>query len=68
VTVCIAVSRAEIVGKFNTGRERDRVREETVDARFILDTSSRSRDTMIANRIEVFKFCLLNICKSEYGI
>jgi hypothetical protein len=29
VTVCIAVRRAEIVGKFNTGteRERERVRE-----------------------------------------
>jgi hypothetical protein len=22
----------------------------------------------IANRIKVFKFCLLNVCKREYGI
>jgi hypothetical protein len=22
----------------------------------------------IASRIEVFKFCLLNVCKMEYGI
>jgi hypothetical protein len=27
VTVCTAVSRAEIVGKFNTGREREKERE-----------------------------------------
>jgi hypothetical protein len=27
VTVCIAVSRAVIVGKFNTGTERERERE-----------------------------------------
>jgi hypothetical protein len=33
VTVCIAVSRAEIVGKFNTGikRERERERERRID-------------------------------------
>jgi hypothetical protein len=23
---------------------------------------------VIANRIKVFKFCLLNVCKREYGI
>jgi hypothetical protein len=29
VTVCIAVSTAVIVGKFNTGTERERVKENT---------------------------------------
>jgi hypothetical protein len=29
VTVCIAVSRAEIVGKFNTGTERVKERRES---------------------------------------
>jgi hypothetical protein len=34
----------------------------------MLDTSPRSRDIMIANGIKEFKFCLLNVCKREYGI
>jgi hypothetical protein len=29
VTICIAVSRAEIVGKFNTGRERVKERRDS---------------------------------------
>jgi hypothetical protein len=51
VTICIAVSRAEIMGKFNTGREREREREteskrekRQLTRGVILDTSPRSRD------------------------
>jgi hypothetical protein len=73
VTVCIAVSKKEIVGKFNTGRERERERESKRDKRQLmrgltLDTSPKSRDIMIANGIKVFKCCLLNVCKREYRI
>jgi hypothetical protein len=34
----------------------------------MLHTSPKSRYIMIASRITVFKFCLLNVCKREYGI
>jgi hypothetical protein len=67
VTICIAVSRAVIAGKFNTGTEGVKERRQ-LTLGVMIDTSSRSRDIMIANRIKVFKFCLLNACKREYGI
>jgi hypothetical protein len=51
VTVCIAVSRAVIVGKFNTGTERIKERRERELTRgVILRTSLRSRDIMIAKQ------------------
>jgi hypothetical protein len=64
VTVCIAISRAEFVRKFNAGgeRERERVKErrDKLTRGVMLDTSPRSRDITIANRIKAFKICLLN--------
>jgi hypothetical protein len=60
VTICIAVRRADIVGKM-IQEHRDRVREryreyETVNARRMLETSLRLRYVVIANNIKVFKF------------
>jgi hypothetical protein len=47
--------------------QREQKTEDTVEARSYT-TSPRLRDILIANRIKVFKFCLLNVCKREYGI
>jgi hypothetical protein len=47
--------------------ESDRQREETINARRILG-KTRVTISKIANRIKVFKFCLLNVRKREYGI
>jgi hypothetical protein len=52
-------------------RERKRTvgrEDKRVNARRMLGTSPTSRYVVIANSIEVFKFCLLNVCKREYGI
>jgi hypothetical protein len=61
------------VGKFHTGKKRERVREQkredkTFKMRRMLGTSPRSRYVVIANSIKVLKFCLLSVCKREYGI
>jgi hypothetical protein len=52
LTVCTAVSRAEMVGKFNTETESEREKRQLMRG-VMLDTSPRSRDTMIAKRIKV---------------
>jgi hypothetical protein len=54
-------------------RERERERKSKREKRqltrgVMLDTSTRSRDIMIDSGIKVFKFCLLDVCKREYGI
>jgi hypothetical protein len=70
VTICIAVSRAEIVEENDTGPERRSTRTieggQNVNASRMLGTSPRLRYGVIGNRIKVFKFCLLNACKREY--
>jgi hypothetical protein len=68
VTVCVAVSRAVIVGKFNTRtervRERERERERRQYARGYARYVTRMQD-ITANRIKVFKFCLLNCARGS---
>jgi hypothetical protein len=72
----MAVRRSEIVGKMiqeqrgRGERERERTMREdkTVNVRRMLGSSPRSQYALIANSINVFKFCLLNVCKREYGI
>jgi Fe-S-cluster-containing dehydrogenase component len=58
VTVCIAVRRAEIVGKMIQDRETERVTErqredKTVNTRRMLGTSPRLLYVVIANSIKV---------------